>query len=182
MGYAPVPALRKQFEQTGTTPADIDTVELNEAFAAQAVAVIRDAGVDPEKASPYGGAIALGHQVGATGAILTLRAARDLVRRDLELGVVTMCIGGGQVLAALFRRVRSSNRTPVESEHPMTDLIRYACEDGVAGSPSPGRTARTPLTCRPHTPSARRSTGRRTLTCVRSSCSARAGGSVPGAT
>jgi len=105
MGYAPVLALRKLFEQTGTSPSDIDVVELNEAFAAQAVAVIRDAGLDPEKTNPNGGAIALGHPVGATGAILTLRVAKDLVRRDLELGVVTMCIGGGQALAALFRRV-----------------------------------------------------------------------------
>jgi acetyl-CoA C-acetyltransferase len=105
MGYAPVLALRSLFEQTGTTPGDIGTVELNEAFAAQAVAVIRDAGLDPERTNPYGGAIALGHPVGATGAILTLRVAQDLVRRDLELGVVTMCIGGGQALAALFRRI-----------------------------------------------------------------------------
>jgi acetyl-CoA C-acetyltransferase len=105
MGYAPVLALHKLFEQTGTSPSDIDTVELNEAFAAQAVAVIRDAKLDPEKTNPYGGAIALGHPVGATGAILSLRVAKDLVRRDLELGVVTMCIGGGQALAALFRRV-----------------------------------------------------------------------------
>ncbi|WP_328854392.1 thiolase family protein [Microbispora hainanensis] len=105
MGYSPVLALRRLFEQTGTTPGDIDVVELNEAFAAQAVAVIRDAGLDPEKTNPYGGAIALGHPVGATGAILTLRVAKHLVRHDLELGVVTMCIGGGQALAALFRRV-----------------------------------------------------------------------------
>ena len=105
MGYAPVLALAKLFEQTGTTPADIDTIELNEAFAAQAVAVIRDAKLDPDKTNPYGGAIALGHPVGATGAILTLRVAQDLARRDLELGVVTMCIGGGQALAALLRRV-----------------------------------------------------------------------------
>ncbi|MEU1690445.1 thiolase family protein [Streptomyces hirsutus] len=105
MGYAPVPALQKLFRMTGTSPSDIDTVELNEAFAAQAVAVIRDANLDPEKTNPYGGAIALGHPVGATGAILTLRVAKDLIRRDLELGVVTMCIGGGQALAALFRRV-----------------------------------------------------------------------------
>ncbi|MEV0695450.1 thiolase family protein [Streptomyces sp. NPDC050388] len=105
MGYAPVEALRKLFAKTGTGPADIDVVELNEAFAAQAVAVIRDAGLDPERTNPYGGAIALGHPVGATGAMLTLRVAKDLVRRDLELGVVTMCIGGGQALAALFRRV-----------------------------------------------------------------------------
>ncbi|MGW1024460.1 thiolase family protein [Streptomyces sp. NPDC002577] len=106
MGYAPVLALQKLFAQTGTTPSDIDTIELNEAFASQAVAVIRDAELDPEKTNPYGGAIALGHPVGATGAILSLRVAKDLLRRDLELGVVTMCIGGGQALAALFRRVR----------------------------------------------------------------------------
>lgn len=105
MGYAPTFALRKLFEQTGTSPADIGTVELNEAFASQAIAVMRDAKLDPEKTNPYGGAIALGHPVGATGAILTLRVAKDLVRRDLELGIVTMCIGGGQALAALFRRI-----------------------------------------------------------------------------
>jgi acetyl-CoA C-acetyltransferase len=105
MGYAPVVALQRLFEKTGTTAADLDAVECNEAFAAQAVAVIRDAGLDPEKTNPYGGAIALGHPVGATGAILALRLAKHLVRNDLEQGVVTMCIGGGQALAALFRRV-----------------------------------------------------------------------------
>lgn len=104
MGYAPVYALQRLFAQTGVTAADVDTIELNEAFAAQAVAVIRDAGLDPEKTNPYGGAIALGHPVGATGAILTVRAALDLARRDLDLAVVTMCIGGGQALAALIKR------------------------------------------------------------------------------
>ncbi|WKN48443.1 thiolase family protein [Nocardioides sp. Arc9.136] len=105
MGYAPVLALQSLFDKTGTTPADIGIVELNEAFAAQAVACVRDAGLDPERVNPYGGAIALGHPVGATGANLTLRVAKDMVRRDLELGVVSMCIGGGQALAALFRRI-----------------------------------------------------------------------------
>lgn len=105
MGYAPVPALVELFARTGTGPADIDIVELNEAFAAQAVAVIRDAELPPERTNPYGGAIALGHPVGATGAILTLRVVKELLRKDRELGVVTMCIGGGQALAALFRRV-----------------------------------------------------------------------------
>jgi acetyl-CoA C-acetyltransferase len=105
MGYAPVLALRSLFERTGTTPADIGIIELNEAFASQAVAVARDAGLSAEQVNPYGGAIALGHAVGATGAILSLRVAKDMVRRDLELGIVTMCIGGGQALAALFRRV-----------------------------------------------------------------------------
>ncbi|MCU1413568.1 MAG: acetyl-CoA acetyltransferase [Microbacteriaceae bacterium] len=104
MGYAPVSALAKLFAETGLTPADIGTIELNEAFASQAVAVIRDAGLDPEKTNPYGGAIALGHPVGATGAILTVRASLDLQRRDLEFAIVTMCIGGGQALAALLRR------------------------------------------------------------------------------
>ncbi|GGM58363.1 thiolase [Micromonospora sonchi] len=105
MGYAPVLALRKLFDMTGTTARDIDVVECNEAFAAQAVAVIRDAKLDPERTNPYGGAIALGHPVGATGAILALRVARHLARTDGELGIVTMCIGGGQAMAALLRRV-----------------------------------------------------------------------------
>ncbi|WP_148573812.1 thiolase family protein [Nocardioides caldifontis] len=105
MGYAPTLALRSLFAQTGTSPSDIGVIELNEAFASQAVAVIRDAGLDPEQVNPYGGAIALGHPVGATGANLTLRIAKDMHRRDLELGIVTMCIGGGQALAALFRRI-----------------------------------------------------------------------------
>lgn len=104
MGYAPVIALARLWEQTGLTPADVDVIELNEAFAAQAAAVIRDAGLDPAAVNPYGGAIALGHPVGATGAILTVRAALDLQRRDLEYAVVTMCIGGGQALAALLKR------------------------------------------------------------------------------
>jgi acetyl-CoA C-acetyltransferase len=104
MGYAPVTALKKLFDRTGLSPADVGIIELNEAFAAQAVAVIRDAGLDPETTNPYGGAIALGHPVGATGAILTVRVALDLQRRDLEYGIVTMCIGGGQALAALFKR------------------------------------------------------------------------------
>ena len=67
--------------------------------------MVRDVGLDIEKVNPYGGAIALGHPVGATGAILALRMAKHLVRNDLETGIVTMCIGGGQALAALFRRV-----------------------------------------------------------------------------
>ncbi|MFJ6565282.1 thiolase family protein [Streptomyces sp. NPDC091412] len=105
MGYAPTFALRCLFEKTGLTPADIDIVELNEAFASQAVAVARDAGLDPERTNPYGGAIALGHPVGATGAILSLRVVKHLRRTGGEFGIVTMCIGGGQALAALFRRL-----------------------------------------------------------------------------
>jgi acetyl-CoA C-acetyltransferase len=104
MGYAPTTALHKLFAKTGLTPKDVGIVELNEAFAAQALAVIRDADLDPARTNPFGGAIALGHPVGATGAILTLRAALELQRSDLEYGIVTMCIGGGQALAALLRR------------------------------------------------------------------------------
>lgn len=105
MGYAPTYALENLFAETGLTASDIDVFELNEAFAAQALAVIRDSGLDPERVNPYGGAIALGHPVGATGAILTLRAAMDLHRRDKELAVITLCIGGGQAIAALIKRV-----------------------------------------------------------------------------
>lgn len=104
MGYAPTLALAKLWEQTGLSPDDVDVIELNEAFAAQALAVMRDAKLDPAKVNPYGGAIALGHPVGATGAILTVRAALDLKRRGLQYAVVTMCIGGGQALAALLKR------------------------------------------------------------------------------
>ncbi|WP_336713878.1 thiolase family protein [Arthrobacter sp. USHLN218] len=104
MGYAPTFALRKLFAETGLQPRDIGVVELNEAFASQAVAVIRDAGLDPARTNPYGGAIALGHPIGATGAILALRVAQDLQRRDLEFGIATLCIGGGQAIAALFKR------------------------------------------------------------------------------
>lgn len=104
MGYAPTLALKKLFAQTGLTPADVSTVELNEAFASQALAVIRDAELDPAKTNPYGGAIALGHPVGATGAILTVRAALALQRTGGEYAIVTMCIGGGQALAALLKR------------------------------------------------------------------------------
>ncbi len=104
MGYAPVSALQKLFMQTRLTPDDIGVVELNEAFAAQALAVIEEVGLDRERTNPYGGAIALGHPVGATGAILSLRVAMELQRNNHEHGIVTMCIGGGQALAALFRR------------------------------------------------------------------------------
>jgi len=104
MGYAPTLALRKLFAQTGLTPADVSTIELNEAFASQVLAVMRDVDLDPATTNPYGGAIALGHPVGATGTILTVRAALTLQRTGGEFAVVTMCIGGGQALAALLRR------------------------------------------------------------------------------
>jgi acetyl-CoA C-acetyltransferase len=105
MGYAPAFAIPKAIEKAGLTLADIDLVELNEAFAAQAVAVARDVGLDPEGLNVSGGAIALGHPVGATGAIMTVKLMHALERLDLRRGIVTMCIGGGQGMAAVFERL-----------------------------------------------------------------------------
>ena len=104
MGYAPALAIPAVLDKAGLTLDDIDLIELNEAFAAQAVAVIRDAGLDPEKTNVDGGAIALGHPVGATGTILTIKLIRALERIDGRRGIVTMCIGGGQGMAAIFER------------------------------------------------------------------------------
>jgi acetyl-CoA C-acetyltransferase len=104
MGYAPAYAIPKALERAGLTLADIDLVELNEAFAAQAAAVIRDVGLDPEIVNVSGGAIALGHPIGATGAILTVKLMHALERLEKKRGVVTMCIGGGQGMAAVFER------------------------------------------------------------------------------
>jgi acetyl-CoA C-acetyltransferase len=104
MGYAPALAIPKLLEKQGLTVDDIDLVELNEAFAAQAVPVIRDVGLDPERVNPWGGAIALGHPVGATGAILTVKLMHGLERTGGRRGIVTMCIGGGQGMAALFEQ------------------------------------------------------------------------------
>ena len=103
MGVAPIFAVQNLLRKVGMTVNDIDLMELNEAFAAQAVAVIRELEIDPEKVNPNGGAIALGHPVGATGAILTVKLAYELKRRQAEWGIVTMCIGGGQGIATLFR-------------------------------------------------------------------------------
>ena len=105
MGVAPIFAVQNLLRKVGMTVNDIDVMELNEAFAAQAVAVIRELEIDPEKVNPNGGAIALGHPVGATGAILTVKLAYELKRRQAEWGIVTMCIGGGQGIATLFRNL-----------------------------------------------------------------------------
>jgi acetyl-CoA C-acetyltransferase len=104
MGYAPALAIPKALDRAGLSLADVDLVELNEAFASQAVAVVRDVGLDPEIVNVSGGAIALGHPIGATGAILTVKLMHALERLDKQRGIVTMCIGGGQGLAALFER------------------------------------------------------------------------------
>ena len=104
MGYGPVPSTRKLLKRTGMTIKDIDVVELNEAFAAQVVPCVRDLGLDPERTNPNGGAIAMGHPLGGTGVILTIKLLYEMIRKDYEVGLVTMCIGGGQGLATVFER------------------------------------------------------------------------------
>ena len=105
MGIGPVPAVRKLCAKLGMKPTDFDLVESNEAFAAQAIAVNRELGLDPARVNPNGGAIALGHPVGATGAILTVKALHELDRTGGKTALVTMCIGGGQGIALAIERV-----------------------------------------------------------------------------
>jgi acetyl-CoA C-acetyltransferase len=105
MGLGPIPAVKKVFEKAGLKPSDIDVVESNEAFAVQAMAVTQDLGLDPAKVNPNGGAVALGHPIGATGCILTVKALYELERTQKRYALVTMCIGGGQGIAAIFERL-----------------------------------------------------------------------------
>jgi acetyl-CoA acyltransferase len=102
MGIGPIAAIPKALKQAGLTKDQIDWIELNEAFAAQALAVIRDLGLDPSKVNPLGGAIALGHPLGATGAIRTATIVHGLRRRQQKYGMVTMCIGTGMGAAGIF--------------------------------------------------------------------------------
>jgi acetyl-CoA C-acetyltransferase len=102
MGIGPVPAVKRVLAKTGLSIADMDIIEGNEAFAAQALAVMRELGFPPEKTNPYGGAIALGHPIGATGAILSVKAVHHLAQTGSRYALVTMCIGGGQGIAAIF--------------------------------------------------------------------------------
>lgn len=102
MGIGPVPAIRKVLSRTGLSLEQMDHVELNEAFAAQALAVTRTCGLDPSKINPLGGAIALGHPLGATGAIRTATIVHGLRRRKQKYGMVTMCIGTGMGAAGIF--------------------------------------------------------------------------------
>ncbi|MDQ1702741.1 MAG: acetyl-CoA C-acetyltransferase [Frankiaceae bacterium] len=102
MGIGPVPAVRKVLDRAGVKLEDIGVIELNEAFAAQAIAVMRDLELDPAKVNPNGGAIALGHPIGATGAAITAKALAEMDRGGHDLGLVTLCIGGGQGIAMLL--------------------------------------------------------------------------------
>jgi acetyl-CoA C-acetyltransferase len=105
MGIGPIPAVRNLLERTGLKIEDFDVIESNEAFAAQALAVNKALGLDPEKVNPNGGAIALGHPVGATGAILTVKALHELERTGTDKALITMCIGGGQGIALAIERL-----------------------------------------------------------------------------
>jgi acetyl-CoA acyltransferase len=107
MGIGPVAAIPKVLKSAGMNLDAIDLVELNEAFASQAIAVIREAGLDPEKVNPNGGAIALGHPLGCTGAKLTIQVLSDLKRSGKKYGMVTACVGGGQGIAGIIERIEA---------------------------------------------------------------------------
>ena len=104
-GIGPVPAIRKVLKQTGLTLDQIDVIELNEAFAAQALACKKELGLDPDKVTVNGGAIALGHPLGCTGAKLTATIINEMHRRKARYGMVTMCVGGGMGAAGIFERM-----------------------------------------------------------------------------
>ncbi len=105
MGIGPTPAIRKLFEKTGLSVGDMDVIELNEAFAAQALAVVRDLDLPADKVNPNGSGISLGHPIGATGCLITVKALYELQRTGGRYALVSMCIGGGQGIAAIFERL-----------------------------------------------------------------------------
>ena len=105
MGYGPVPAVQSVLAKTGLKLADMDVIESNEAFAAQALTVSKQLGLDPIKTNPNGGAIALGHPIGASGAIITVKALYELKRTNKRYGLITLCIGGGQGIAAIIENL-----------------------------------------------------------------------------
>jgi acetyl-CoA acetyltransferase len=105
MGIGPVPASLKALEQAGLQPSDMGVVELNEAFASQSLACVRLLGLDEERVNVNGGAIALGHPLGSSGARLVSTLVREMVHRDAEYGLATMCIGVGQGIASVWQRI-----------------------------------------------------------------------------
>jgi acetyl-CoA C-acetyltransferase len=105
MGLGPIPAVQNAMKKAGLKVADMDVIESNEAFAAQACAVAKDLGFDPKKVNPNGGAVALGHPVGATGCLISVKALYELQRLGGRYALVTMCIGGGQGIAAIYERM-----------------------------------------------------------------------------
>ena len=104
MGIGPVPAVKKALDKAGLTLDDVGVIELNEAFAAQALAVMKDLDMDPDKVNPNGGAIALGHPIAATGSVITAKILAEMERENHDVGLVTLCIGGGQGIAMLLGR------------------------------------------------------------------------------
>ncbi len=123
MGIGPIPAVRKVLARAGLDVADLDLVELNEAFASQSLHVIRELGLDPERVNVNGGAIALGHPLGMTGARLVVTLLHELRRRDAKRGLATLCVGVGQGQAAIFERPLSTARpasSPPRSYRGMT--------------------------------------------------------------
>jgi len=104
-GVGPVPAIRKALKQAGLTLDQIDLIELNEAFAAQVLACLKELPIDPDRLNVNGGAIALGHPLGCTGAKLTTTLLYEMKRRNARYGMVTMCVGGGMGAAGIFERV-----------------------------------------------------------------------------
>jgi len=104
MGYGPIPATKKAMQRAGLTVDDMDVNEVNEAFAAVACTCIKELGLDPAKTNPNGGAVALGHPVGGTGAILTVKLMYELERIQGRYGLVSLCIGGGQGITTIFER------------------------------------------------------------------------------
>jgi acetyl-CoA acyltransferase len=105
MGIGPVAAIPKVLKQVGMNLGNIDLIELNEAFASQAIAVINEAGLNPEIVNINGGAIALGHPLGCTGAKLTIQVLNDMKRLNKKYGMVTACVGGGQGIAGIIERI-----------------------------------------------------------------------------
>jgi acetyl-CoA acyltransferase len=105
MGIGPVAAIPKALKQVSMSLNDIDLIELNEAFASQALAVIREAGLDPSKVNINGGAIALGHPLGCTGCKLTIQILNDMKRLNKKYGIVTACVGGGQGIAGVIENI-----------------------------------------------------------------------------
>jgi len=106
MGIGPVAAIPRALKQVGMKISDIDLIELNEAFASQSLAVIREVGLDPEKVNINGGAIALGHPLGCTGAKLTIQNLHDLNRLGKKYGMITACVGGGQGIAGIIENLQ----------------------------------------------------------------------------
>jgi acetyl-CoA C-acetyltransferase len=109
MGIGPVPAVRKALDRAGLNLSDIDVIELNEAFAAQSLAVIGELGIDPDRVNLHGGAIALGHPIGASGGRILVTLLHELRRSKLERGLAALCVGGGQGQAAIIRNAANGN-------------------------------------------------------------------------